>query len=139
MLFRRIALHVTVWLGVFIFLLLATRQYHPTLVIAISATGVLVSVSALAVYINRLLLLPRFARRRLWGQYAVWLLTTVIILDLIAVPTIQAIYDWLWGPDPMRFGFWFNVASDGFIIAVHLVIATIIMWVAKLSRRKALP
>jgi hypothetical protein len=139
MFFRRVALHATVWLCVFSFFLLATRQYHPTLIIAISATSILVAVSALAVYINSLLLLPRFARRRLWGQYIVLLLATVIILDLIAVQTIQAIYDWLWGPDPMRFGFWFNVMSDGFIIAVHLLIAVCSMWVAKLLRRKALP
>jgi hypothetical protein len=128
-----------VWLWVFILLLLATRQYHPTLLIAISATAVLVSVSALAVYINSLFLLPGFARRRARAQYAVLWLATVIVLDLIAVQTIQAIYDWLWRPDPLRFGFWFNVMSDGFIIVAHLVIATGIMRVAKLRRRKTPP
>jgi hypothetical protein len=132
-------LHLAVWLCVLIFLLVATRQYHPTLLIAISATAALVSVSALAVYINRLFLLPTFARRRRWGQYAILLLATVIVLDLIAVQTIQAIYDWLWRPDPLRFGFWFNVMSDGFIIVAHLVIATCIMWIATLLRRKTLP
>jgi hypothetical protein len=139
MFFRRIILHVAVWLGVFTFWLLATRRYHPTLTIAISATAALVSISALAVYINSLFLLPTFARRKRWGQYTVLLVATVIVLDLIAVQTIQAIYDWLWRPDPMRFGFWFNVMSDGFIIAAHLVMATGIMRVAKLPRRKTLP
>jgi hypothetical protein len=139
MLFRRIILHMVVWLGVFIIFLLATRQYHPTLTIAISATMVLVSISALAVYLNGLFLLPRFARRHARGQYVVLLLATVIILDLIAVLTIQVVYDQLWRPDPMRFGFWFNVMSDGFIIAAHLAIATGIMWVAKLLHRKTLP
>jgi hypothetical protein len=139
MFFRRVILHVAIWLGVFIFFLLATRQYHPTLAIAVSATMVLVTVSALAVYLNSLFLLPGFARRRSRGQYTVLLLTTVIVLDLIAVLTIQAIYDLLWRPDPMRFGFWFNVMSDGFIILAHLLIATAIMWIAKLLRRKTLP
>jgi hypothetical protein len=139
MFFRRIILHLVVWSGVLIFLLVATRQYHPTLLIAILATGVLVSVSALAVYLNSLFLLSTFARRHRWGQYAVLLLATVTVLDLIAVQTIQAIYDWLWRPDPMRFGFWFNVMSDGFIIVAHLLIATVIMWIAKFLRRKTLP
>lgn len=139
MLTRRTTLQVLIWTGVFIFLLLATRRYHPTLLIAVSATMVLITVSALAVYLNNLWLLPRFARRRARGQYALLLVAIVIVLDLIAVLTIQAIYDLLWRPDPLRFGFWFNVLSDGFIILAHLVAATAVMWSAKLLRRKTPP
>jgi len=128
---KRIALHLAMWLGVFAFWLSATRQYHPTPALALLATAVLVSASALAVYVNNLFLLPRFARRHLWWQYTGSLLATVAVLDLIAVPLIQFIYDWLWGPDARRFGFWFNVLSDGIIIVVHVVAATMVMWVAK--------
>lgn len=77
--FQRIALHMAVWLAVFIFWLVATRQYHPTLTIAMSATAVLVSASALAVYANSLYLVPVFARRRLWWRYIVSLVATVIV------------------------------------------------------------
>ncbi len=139
MLFRRITLQIAVWLGVFTFWLLATRQFHPTLHIAIVATAVLVSVSAIAVYMNGLLLLPKFAYRRLWWQYLVSLSAVVIILDLIAVQLIQTIYDWLWKPDPLRFGFWFNTLSDGFIIIIHLVIAMGIIEGTKLFRRRMQP
>ncbi len=135
--FWRIALHLAVWLGVFIFWLVATRQYHPTLTVAVSATSVLVSASALAVYVNGLFLLPGFARRRLWWQYMASLLATVIVLDLIAVPLIQFIYDWLWRPDPLRFGFWFNVLSDGIIIVAHVVAAMVVMWVVRLFHRSS--
>jgi hypothetical protein len=134
MLSRRIMWQVVIWPGVFIFLLLATRQYHPTLAIAVSATMVLVTVSALAVYLNSLLLLPRFGGRKARLLYAALLLATVIVLDLIAVLTIQAVYGLLWRPDPLRFGFWFNLMSDGLIIAAHLVIAGGLMWAAKLLR-----
>ena len=133
---KRMALHLAVWLGVFAFWLLVTRQYHPTPALAVLATAVLVSASALAVYVNNLLLLPRFARRHLWWQYAAALLATVAILDLLAVPLIQFLYDWLWGPDPRRFGFWFNVLSDGSIIVVHVVVATLVMWIAKFLGRR---
>lgn len=64
------------------------------------------------------------------------MLATVAVLDLIAVPLIQFIYDWLWGPDPRRFGFWFNVLSDGIIIVVHVVATMMVMWVARFLRER---
>jgi hypothetical protein len=126
------------WLGVFAFWIAATRQYHPTPALAVLATAVLVSASAAAVYINSLFLVPRFARRHLWWQYVTALLATVAVLDLIAVPLIQFIYDWMWGPDPRRFGFWFNVFSDGTIIVVHIVAATMAIQVTKFLGKRTL-
>jgi hypothetical protein len=137
--FRRIALHLAVWSGVFLFWLLVTRQHHPTLTIAASATAVLVSSFALAVYANSLFLLPMFAQRRLWLRYVISLVATIAVLDLGAVLLIQFIYDRLWGADPLRYGFWFNMASDGFGIAVHLVAAIVMMWFARFLRRCAPP
>lgn len=137
--FRRLALHVAVWSGIFVCWLVVTRQHHPTLTIAAFATAVLVSSFALAVYANSLFLLPGFAQQRLWLQYAISLLATVAILDLIAVLLIQFIYDRLWGADPLRYGFWFNMAADGFGIAVHLVVAMVLMWVARFLRRSSQP
>lgn len=121
--FGRIARHAVVWIGVFVFWLVTTRQYHPTLTIALTVTAVLVSASALAVYVNRSVLLPRFAPRRLSWRYVAALLGMITALDLVAVLLTQVIYDWLWRPDPLRFGFWFNVLSDGIIIAMHVVAA----------------
>ena len=125
------------WSGLFVCWLVVTRQHHPTLTIAASATAVLVSSFALAVYANSLFLFPRFARQRLWLRYGVSLLATVAVLDLAAVLLIQFIYDRLWGADPLRYGFWFNMASDGFGIAVHLMAAMVLMWAAKFLRRSA--
>jgi hypothetical protein len=137
--FRRLVLHVAVWSGVFVFWLLVTRQHHPNLTIAASATAVLVSSFALAVYANSLFLLPMFAQRRLWLRYVISLLATIAVLDLGAVLLIQFIYDRLWGADPLRYGFWFNMASDGCGIAVHLVAAMVIMWFARFLRRSVPP
>lgn len=134
---RRFALHLVVWSGVFTFWLIVTRQHHPTLTIAASATAVLVSSFALAVYANHLFLLPAFARQRFWLRYAISLLATIVALDLIAVLLIQFIYDRLWGADPLRYGFWFNLASDGFGIAVHLAAAMVVVWVVRFIRRSA--
>ena len=128
---RRVFLHVSVWLCVFALWLFATRRFHPTWTIAVCATAILVSTSALAVYLDALLLRPRFARRRLWVQYASSLLATIVALDLAAVLLIGVVYDWLWRPDPLRFGFWFNVLSDGFIIVLHLSVAALVVWLAR--------
>jgi hypothetical protein len=132
---RRIALHVAVWAGVFLFWLSITRRHHPNLTIAVFATAVLVSSFALAVYANILFLVPIFARRRLRLRYGISLLMTVAVLDLGAVLLVQLIYDRLWGADPLRYGFWFNFASDGFGIVVHLVAAMVLVWVGQSLRR----
>jgi hypothetical protein len=126
---RRVILHASVWLCVFALWLPPARRFHPTWTIAVSATAVLVSASALAVYLNALALRPRFARN--WPKYAVSLLVTVAALDVAAVLSIGAVYDWLWRPDPLRFGFWFNVASDGFIIVLHLLAAAALSRLAR--------
>jgi hypothetical protein len=131
---RRVILHASVWLCVFALWLLTTRRFHPTWTIAVLATAVLVSASALAVYLNALVLRPRFARN--WPRYAASLLLTVAALDVAAVLSIGAVYDWLWWPDPLRFGFWFNIASDGFIIALHLAAAAALSRLAR-GRAKA--
>ena len=131
------AKRIIIWLGVYVVWLLSTRQYHPTLLIAIIATAILISTSALGVYINKHLLWNRFSQRRSWVTYGIQLIMSIAALDLIAVISIQTIYDQLWGPDPNRFGFWFNMASDGFIIMLHIVAAQGRTWIAKrLSNRR---
>ena len=135
--FRRVVLHLAIWSGIFVFWLLLTRQHHPTWVVAASATAVLVSAFALAVYINSLYLLPKFAKRRLWLQYLLSLLALILVLDLFAVMLIQFIYDWLWGADEKRYSFWFNMMSDGAGIIVHVLAAMALMWVVKCFRRSS--
>ena len=131
------AKRIIIWLGVYVVWLLSTRQYHPTLLIAIIATAILISTSALGVYSNKHLLRKRLSQRRSWVTYGIQLIISIAALDLIAVISIQTIYDQLWGPDPNRFGFWFNMASDGFIIMLHIVAAQGRTWIAKrLSNRR---
>ena len=125
------AKRIIIWLGVYVVWLLSTRQYHPTLLIAIIATAILISTSALGVYSNKHLLRKRLSQRRSWVTYGIQLIISIAALDLIAVISIQTIYDQLWGPDPNRFGFWFNMASDGFIIMMHIVAAQGITWIAE--------
>jgi hypothetical protein len=127
---RRIILHLIIWSGVLIFLVFFTRSHHPTLIAAAAATTVLVSACALAVYVNALWLVPGFAKRRSWLAYAVWLIAVVAVLDFTAVISIQLVYDWLGVPREGRYGFWFNMAADGFGIAIHVLAAMFVMRIA---------
>ena len=132
------AKRVVIWLGVYAVWLSSTRQYHPTLLIAIIATAILISTSALGVYSNQHFLRNRLSQRRSWINYGIQIIITIAALDLIAVISIQTMYDQLWGPDPNRFGFWFNMASDGFIIMLHMVAAQGITWIAERLSKKRL-
>lgn len=132
---KRIILHTIIWTGVFACWLLLTRQHHPTWLVAASATAVLVTAFAFAVYVNALYLLPKFAKRRRWPQYLLSLLAFILVLDLIVVMLIQFIYDRLWKTDDEgRYGFWFNMATDGAGIIVHVLAAMALMWMVKRFR-----
>lgn len=126
------AINVLLWIAVFGFWLFLSRDYHPTLLIAILATGVLVAVSAAAVYLNHLVLLPRRAQHHSYTRYFLQLGIAVIVLGVTAVFIIQVIYDSLWGPDPNRFGFWQNVAYEIIFISIHVIIGLVVV---KLSKR----
>jgi hypothetical protein len=120
--------HAAVWVAVFAFWLLLTRNYHPTLGIGVLATTLLVAAFVGAVYVNSYLLLPRLARRTSWWRYLLSLLAIVVVLDVVTVVlAIQGVYDLLWGPDPLRFGFWFNFAIDGIGIDAHLAAGTLVL------------
>ena len=118
---NRIALHVAAWVALFAFWLFVTRGYHPTPLIGALATTLLVAAFAGAVYTNSYLLLPRFAGRGLWVRYSLWLIALVAVLDVAVVLAIRGVYDLLWGPDPRRFGFWSNFATDGVGILAHII------------------
>jgi hypothetical protein len=116
---KRIATHLLSWLCMAGFWLMVLRAHHPTFTIAILATALLIASYAIAVYINQLLLIPRF---QTWG-FAYYLIVLAIVLFCLTVTgvlSIQAVYDFFWGPDRRCFGFWFNFTTDlcGMIIYV---------------------
>jgi hypothetical protein len=129
------ALNIILWAAIFAFWLFISRAYHPTLLIAVSATGVLVAVSVAAVYLNHLVLLPRYAKHRSLGRYLAQLIITIALPGILAVLMIQVIYDYLWGPDPNRFGFWQNVAYEIIFISIHVIIAMVVIKISQVLRR----
>lgn len=134
---KRLLINIAIWVAVFFFWLFISREHHPTLLIDALATAMLVAVSALTVYANSRLLVPKFWKRGLYGQYAGALLLTIAALALVAVVLIGWMYDALWGPDPARFGFGTNFVYECVFISVHLVAASGLMKLAKHFRQRA--
>jgi hypothetical protein len=123
---KRIALHIALWAALFLFWFFISRDHHPTLLIDGLATGVLVAVTAACVYINRLVLRPRRAAHGRPWQYAGELPAVILAADLIAVLVIQWIYDTLWGPDPLRYGFLTNVLYEAGFIGLHMLVVWVV-------------
>jgi len=120
--FSRIA-QAALWFTLWTFFTIATRKFHPTIVIAASATACLESASACAVYFDGLLLVPNLLLLRRFLSYATAIFLSVAVITVAVVLLIQLLYDILWGPDARRFGFWTNAEYDFCWIAVHVVLA----------------
>ena len=119
------------WITLASLAMVLVRAHHPTLLINALATSLLFASFAAAVYINHLLLIPRLLNEDRRAAYVLALLLTMVGVTLAAVFSIQFVYDFLWGPDPLRYGFWFNFASDFMGMLLHVVGAAVLVWVAK--------
>lgn len=110
-------------MGVWAFWAFVSRNNQATPTLLVIATTLLVGGSALGVYANHLLWIPRLLRRGHPLRYAAALGATLLVLTLAVVLGIQLAYDVLWGPDPLRFGFWTNVGMDFLFVSLHVLLA----------------
>lgn len=124
---KRVLCHFALWLAVFGGWVAVSRDHHPTLLLNALASAVLVAASAVAVYANALVLRPRYIQKRRGWRYALELALTVMVLDLVSVLAIQWLYDMLWGPDPLRYGFWMNIGLEAGFIGLHVAVAVAIV------------
>lgn len=134
---KRFSLHFATWLALLGVWVVVSRNHHPTLLINLLATSVLVAASATAVYVNAAILWPRFRQHRISWRYGFELICMVSVLDLIAVITIQVLYDWLWGPDPLRYGIGTNLVYEAIFIGLHLAVATAVLAIIRRRPAKA--
>ncbi len=114
------------WLALWGLAVWLARPFHPTLTIDVLATLVLVAFYALAATVNQIGLAgrPLLARLPL-------LLAAEVGLTAAAVEAIQGVYALLWHPDPRRFGFWFNFASDFAGMNLVVAMAAAAAWITK--------
>ncbi len=86
------------------------RSFHPTRMLDVLCVFVMM-VGNVAV-----VLLMRSASPARWGR----ILAVELVATVVVVLAIQTIYDVLLGPDPRRFGFGFNFASDFALMNLHV-------------------
>ena len=123
------------WLAVGVFWLVTTRGHHPTWTLAVIVTASLMIAYAGTVYINHLVLIPRYWRTGRYTWFAGSLLGTMAVLTALALTVIRVSYHTMLGPDPDPNGLYIHYAIDFFGMAVHVLGAAGVVWaVGRLTR-----
>lgn len=125
---------VLIWIGLWGFWVFVSRHNHPTLLLDCLATALLVAAFAAAVYFNWRILVPRFLRTRRLFAYWASLLAVVSALSAADALVISKVYDFVWGPDPRRFGFWVNFGLEFALICIYLLAAACVAWLVRRRR-----
>jgi len=120
--------HAAAWIALWGFWVVVSRHNHPNLGINALATALLVTTFAAAVYANHLWLLPRYRRDGRFAAYATALPVVMASLSLACAAAIRLVYDALWGPDPLRFGFWTNFGMELAGVAIHVFAVAVGVW-----------
>jgi hypothetical protein len=135
----RAATHAVVWLLLFAFWLLLTRESHPSWALAATATATLTAASAMAVCWDWYVLRPAFVPPRRWGRYAFGLLAGLAALTFATVPLIQRAYDAAGIPVEVRIGYWANVGFEAAWYAVHVAAAALVRAIINIRRKRTQP
>lgn len=125
---------ILLWLILLAFWIAFSIDYHPTLVIDVIVTSVLLVAYASAIYLNHLILIPRFFRSHSYLQYFGGLLVSMAALTFLALFAIRATYFSLW--DPNQIGdYWQHYALDLFGMIVHVAAAALLLWIISRIKR----
>lgn len=83
---------VFAWIAVWVFWVVTTRHFHPTLGLALIVTTSLVVAYAAAVQINHGVLLPRYWRQGRHFFYVTWLVVAMLTFTALALVTLRTFY-----------------------------------------------
>ncbi len=121
--------HAGFWSVAFLFWAMCTKAHHPTVVVRLLSTLILVGTSAVYACCGS----PRGWTTKQLARAAV----ALIVAGFVAATLIYWIYDALVGPDPRRFSFLTNVWIDAVFVLVQTTIAALGAWsVHKITRRQ---
>lgn len=118
-----VAFHLGVWSAVWVFWAFVSRNNQASPTLLVIATTLLVGGSALAVSLNHRVWIPRLLRTGRPWRYALALVASLLVIALGVAGGIHVAYDVLWGPDPLRFGWWANLGMDALFVSVHVLAA----------------
>jgi hypothetical protein len=131
-------IQVLIWLALLLFWSWFSLDYHPTLIVDIAVTFVLLSAYASAVYFNYLILLPHFLHTRGYLQYVIALLLSMCVLTFLAFNILRLIYT-CFGYGAVLGDYWYHYSLDLFGMVVHVSAAMLFIWIVSLikGRRQA--
>ncbi len=126
---------ILAWVVVWGFWLGVTHDHHPTFALAVIVTTSLIVAYALAVYVNQLVLIPRYWKAGHRLLFVLWLALAMAFLTGVALVIIRISYLKLWGPDSDPVGVYKNYLIDLFGMPVHLLAAAGIVSLFQRARR----
>ncbi len=118
---------VLIWIALYALWLWVSASVHPTLVLNIVVTAVLLLFYITAVYLNTLVLVPKLFRRGKRAMYFVSLAAAMIALNFIALMLVRIAYGISEGFDTLG-DYWHHYAIDLFGMAVHVAGAAVVVW-----------
>lgn len=116
------------WSLVLIFWLMVSRNNHPTLLLNLLATSILVICSAASFHVWKV----GFQGKSMGARLLLRLAGTVL-LGILAAAVIHVVYDMIHGPDPLRFSPVANAIMDIAFVGIHVLLA----WLASSLWKRA--
>ncbi len=123
---RKILWSLFAWIAVSGFWLTLTYGFHPTFSLAVIVTSSLVSVYAVATYVNHLVLMPRLWSQGMGWSYIISIVAVMASLTAVGLAMIRLAYLVTLGPDPDPYGLYKHYAIDLFGMMVHFGAAALI-------------
>jgi hypothetical protein len=126
-------LQVGIWLLLYTIWVVVSHSSHPTLLLDLVVTAILLAAYAAAVYFNWLVLVPRLLQGGAKPGYVAGLVASLAGLTLLAVCTLRWTYVVL-GYGGVLGAFWPNYLVDLAGMALHLAGAALVLMLAQRKR-----
>ncbi len=126
---------IAVWISLYVFWLIFSVPYHPTMSIDIIVTAILLVAYVCAVYVNQLVLIPRLLRQMKFGAYFGALIAVMVVITFAAFTSVRAVYLSLWRPEEIG-DYWSHFFIDLFGMGVHVALGAVYVAIAHRFTRK---
>ncbi len=125
---------IIIWAVLLAFWILFSIRNHPTILIDVIVTSLLLIAYSTAIYLNHLIFIPRFFRSKNYVRYFSVLFLTMIVLTFPVHFAIRTVYFALWNPEQIG-DYRSHYVVDLFGMMVHVVGAALLLWIISRMKR----
>lgn len=122
---------VLLWSLVLAFWLVVSRSNHPTLLLNLLSTSILVVCSAASFGVWN-----AGFRGKSWAIRLLLRSAGTVSFGIAAAVIIHVVYDVIHGPDPLRFSPLANVIMDIAFVGIHVLLAWFASWLWKMATQR---